>query len=103
MAIVPQMMQTEDTTEAANEATQVITNAVLIILSSLLWLHASENPSSILCVVSGHICTYFYHNPFSGIVYSIMSNKTLPYHMESEKVSGHSIMERVDTDLPSFF
>ena len=44
------------------------------------WLHASENPSSILCVVSGHICTYFYHNPFSGIVYSIMSNKTLPYH-----------------------
>ena len=22
----------------------------------------------------------FYHNPFSGIVYSIMSNKTLPYH-----------------------
>ena len=23
----------------------------------------------------------FYHNPFSGIVYSIMSNKTLPYHI----------------------
>ena len=44
------------------------------------WLHASENPSGILCVVSGHICTYFYHNPFSGIVYSIMSNKTLPCH-----------------------
>ena len=44
------------------------------------WLHASENPSSILCVFSGHICTYFYHNPFSGIVYSIMSNKTLPCH-----------------------
>ena len=29
MAIVPQMMQTEDTTEAANEATQVRTNAVI--------------------------------------------------------------------------
>ena len=26
--------------------------------------------------------TYFYHNPFSGIVYSIMSNKTLPYHTQ---------------------
>ena len=53
----------------------------LLILQHLL-LHASENPSSILCVVSGHICTYCYHNPFSGIVYSIMSNKTLPYHIE---------------------
>ena len=46
------------------------------------WLHASDNPSSILCVVSGHICTFLYQTPFSGIVYSIniMSNKTLPYH-----------------------
>ena len=23
------------------------------------WLHASENPSSILCVVSGDLCTFF--------------------------------------------
>ena len=44
------------------------------------WLHASENPSSILCAVSGHICTSLYQTRFSGIVYSIMSNKTLPYH-----------------------
>ena len=44
------------------------------------WLHASENPSSIICVVSGHLCTFFYQNLLSGIAYSIMSNKTLPYH-----------------------
>ena len=26
--------------------------------SILWWLHASENPSSILCVVSGHLCAF---------------------------------------------
>ena len=24
------------------------------------WLHVSENPSSILCVVSGHLCTFLF-------------------------------------------
>ena len=55
----------------------------------LWWLHASENPiggmltknpSSMLCVVSGLICTFLYQNLFSDIVYSIKWNKILTYH-----------------------
>ena len=53
---------------------------ILIILAYFLrnywWLHASENPSSVLCVVSGHLCSFLFIKTY----YSIMSNKTLPYH-----------------------
>ena len=44
------------------------------------WLHAIEDPSSILCVVSGHICIIFIKTLFLGVVHSDLSNKTLPYH-----------------------
>ena len=58
--------------------------------SILMAIHASENPISILCVVSGHLVLSFYQNLFSGIAYSIMSNKTLPYHTINMKLQQSS-------------
>ena len=56
--------------------------------TSYWWLHASENPGSILSVVSSLdiFVLFFYQNLLSGIVYSIMSNKTLPYHTDNRSV-----------------
>ena len=32
-----------------------------------------------LCMVYGNVCTFLYQKPYSGIPYSIISDKTLPY------------------------
>ena len=45
-------------------------------------LHASENPSSILCVVSGLICTFFIITLFQGLFILLCQIKhyhTIPY------------------------
>ena len=56
------------------------------------WLDASENPSSILCVVSGHLCTFLFIKTYvqALCILSIMSNKTLPCHaMPYHTISYH--------------
>ena len=35
------------------------------------WLHASKNPSSILCLVFGHICTFLYYNNNNNNIFGL--------------------------------
>ena len=48
------------------------------------WLHASENPSSILCVVSGHLCAFLsiktYFQALFILLCQIKHYHTIPYH-----------------------
>ena len=48
------------------------------------WLHASENPSSILCVVSGHLCAFLsiktYFQALFILLCQIKHYHTIPYY-----------------------
>ena len=53
-----------------------------LVYSPSWWLHASENPSSILCVVSGHLCTFHliktYFQALFILLCQIKHNHTIP-------------------------
>ena len=54
----------------------MISNILIILVyfdpCNYWWLHASENPSSILCVVSGHHCTFLYNKTYFQALFILL-------------------------------
>ena len=62
-----------------------------VIISTSWWLHASENPSSILCVVSGHLCGFLsiktYFQALFILLCQIKHYHTIPYFRVFVKIN----------------